>query len=351
MRETPYDAEDVLQELIERHPEMLAGEDAAHGSLVLVRREAGVSQDADTGARWSLDHLYVDADGVPTLVEVKRSSDTRIRREVVAQMLEYAANARTSFNAELMADWLEESARQRGSSAAETLLETFGVDDVDRFWETVDTNLKAERFRLVFVSDRIGAELRRLIEYLNRQMTATEVLAIEVKQYIDADGAHQTIVPRVVGDTAEARAVKHRTSRGPRLDRETLVASIREQSALAGDGAEGILDWADGEPRLNTRYTPTRVHIETGNESLLKLAATGWADKIELRLQALADHGAPWDDERIEQLVQDLADIGVHLGPKRTWPQAALEPLADDTRRRQFITLMEPVLDTLTTFP
>ena len=30
---------------------------------------------------------------MPTLVEVKRSSDTRIRREVVGQMLHYAANA------------------------------------------------------------------------------------------------------------------------------------------------------------------------------------------------------------------------------------------------------------------
>jgi hypothetical protein len=29
---------------------------------------------------------------VPTLVEVKRSDDTRIRREVVGQMLDYAAN-------------------------------------------------------------------------------------------------------------------------------------------------------------------------------------------------------------------------------------------------------------------
>lgn len=213
MRETPYDAEDVLQELIERHPVILAGDDSAHGSLVLVRREAGVSDHEDAAARWSLDHLYVDANGVPTLVEVKRSGDTRSRREVVAQMLEYAANARTSFNAELMAEWLEESAGQRGSTAAESLIDAFGVDDVDGFWETVDTNVKAERFRLVFVSDRIGAELRRIIEYLNRQMNATEVLAIEVKQYTDAEGEHQTIVPRVVGDTAEARAAKSPTSR------------------------------------------------------------------------------------------------------------------------------------------
>lgn len=42
-------------------------------------------------SRWSLDHLVVDQDAVPTFVEVKRASDTRARREVMAQMLDYAA--------------------------------------------------------------------------------------------------------------------------------------------------------------------------------------------------------------------------------------------------------------------
>jgi hypothetical protein len=41
----------------------------------------------------------------------------------------------------------------------------------------------------------------------------------------------------------------------------------------------------------------------------------------------------PWDDEMIEQLVQELADIGVQLEAKRTWPKTLLEPLADDTTR------------------
>ena len=45
------------------------------------------------GNRWSLDHLFLDQEGIPTLVEVKRGTDTRIRREVVGQMLDYAANA------------------------------------------------------------------------------------------------------------------------------------------------------------------------------------------------------------------------------------------------------------------
>jgi len=45
------------------------------------------------GDCWFVDHLLIDQDGIPTLVEVKRSTDTRIRREVVGQMLDYAANA------------------------------------------------------------------------------------------------------------------------------------------------------------------------------------------------------------------------------------------------------------------
>src|SRR5688572_18045462 len=61
---------------------------------LLITREAGIALVSDDGggSRWSLDHLFVDQDGIPTLVEVKRASDTRGRREVVAQMLDYAAS-------------------------------------------------------------------------------------------------------------------------------------------------------------------------------------------------------------------------------------------------------------------
>ena len=52
-----------------------------------------VPGEQDGSGRWSLDHLFLDQDAIPTLVEVKRSSDTRIRREVIGQMLDYAANA------------------------------------------------------------------------------------------------------------------------------------------------------------------------------------------------------------------------------------------------------------------
>src|SRR3954453_9397750 len=140
MTETAFDAEDLLQALIAQHPEMLADENAGQGPLLLVRREAAVADHPDAGGRWSLDHLYVDGEGVPTLVEVKRSSDTRGRREVVAQMLDYAANAKLSFSPERMAAWIEEAAHGRDITAAEVLSDTLGVEDPDAFWATVATN-------------------------------------------------------------------------------------------------------------------------------------------------------------------------------------------------------------------
>jgi hypothetical protein len=59
---------------------VLHGEDlvAMHSSRrwLLVRREAGVPDSETGGSRWSLDHLFIDQEAVPTLVEVKRSDDT-----------------------------------------------------------------------------------------------------------------------------------------------------------------------------------------------------------------------------------------------------------------------------------
>ena len=87
MRELPYDSEGLLQGLLARYPDPLAGDQIAGGEpcrRLLVLREVDVPGEED-GAGGSLNHLFIGQDAVPTLVEVKRSSDTRIRREVVGR--------------------------------------------------------------------------------------------------------------------------------------------------------------------------------------------------------------------------------------------------------------------------
>jgi hypothetical protein len=73
MKEQPYDTEDVLQQLLARYPSLLAGDQldgAAPRRWLLVAREMGVPGEQDGGDRWSLDHLFLDQDAVPTMIEV-----------------------------------------------------------------------------------------------------------------------------------------------------------------------------------------------------------------------------------------------------------------------------------------
>lgn len=92
MQQAEYDSEDFFQAILADHPSLLGLGGGTDGKLLLICRETPVPDEEAGSGRWSLDHLFLDRAGVPVLVEVKRSSDTRARREVVAQMLDYAAN-------------------------------------------------------------------------------------------------------------------------------------------------------------------------------------------------------------------------------------------------------------------
>src|SRR5687767_5852594 len=188
MIETPYDTESRLQEYLAKHHSLLAGDQMDSRQprrWVLVKREAQVPSEEAGASRWSVDHLFLDQDAVPTIVEVKRSSDTRIRREVVGQMLDYAANAVVYWPVEFLRSSFEERCRGQGLDAEERLRATFGPTvDSEAFWQTAKTNLQAGRIRLVFVADEIPPELRRIVEFLNQQMDPAEVIAIEIRQYV-----------------------------------------------------------------------------------------------------------------------------------------------------------------------
>ena len=130
MVEVPYEAEDVLQERLADYPGLLAGDSADLAvDWLLIQREIGIAESDEGGARWSLDHLFVDSDAVPTLVEVKRSSDSRIRREVVGQMLDYAANGAAVWSQETIRTSFELATEREGSDPESKLAYFLGEDE------------------------------------------------------------------------------------------------------------------------------------------------------------------------------------------------------------------------------
>src|SRR5262245_1151034 len=82
LRAAPYDTEDLLQQLLANYPSVLAGHEfdsEAPRRWLLIGREIGVPIEDGGSWHFSLDHLFLDQDGIPTLVEVKRRKDSRIR--------------------------------------------------------------------------------------------------------------------------------------------------------------------------------------------------------------------------------------------------------------------------------
>jgi hypothetical protein len=197
----------------------------------------GIPDSEGASDRWSVDHLLLDQKGRPTFVEVKRSSDTRIRREVVGQMLDYAANAQVYWPHDRIRALAADNFGGIEKLDAH-LVKFLGLDDPDEsvqaieaYWKTVEKNLRNGEIRLLFVADDIPTELRRIIEFLNDHMPLVEVLGVEIRQYEGQD--IRALVPRVIGQTEYARQQKSGTS--PRAEKITEADFLAEcpESAVA----------------------------------------------------------------------------------------------------------------------
>jgi hypothetical protein len=232
-----YVNEGVLQSLLANHPAVLAGGTTAGDggqSLLLVHRELDIPAEEGGASVFNIDHLFIDSTGIPVFVEVKRAKDTRIRREVVGQMLDYVANGTRYWPV----DQLQESLVSLQSelhpnaddprSLADEAVREFGFDDVTEFWQTVELNLRQGKVRMVFVADALPDRLVRIIEFLNEQMSPAEVLGVEVVQYLSDDGT-QVLVPRIIGATSTAIATK-RVGHGY-WDRDSFLEAASERSA------------------------------------------------------------------------------------------------------------------------
>jgi hypothetical protein len=293
----PYEAEAVLQELLEHYPQLLAGYEMSRSDprrFLLVCREAPVADQYGAG-RWSLDHLFVDQDAIPTLVEVKRSSDSRIRREVVGQMLDYAANGTRYWGDGTLAQLFERTCAHLGRDPAAVLEEVAGQDaDAQDFWDRAERNLCGGAVRLVFVADVIPDELATVIEFLNTRMHDTEVYGVEVRRY-GSGGAAECFVPRLIGATAAAQAEKRsQTSLDEKLQNaEPEVITAAERLRFLGE-----------ELGLPIRSTPASLRLTDSQGSVVLLYPTYRTVEFPLDLLYRAERQA-----EISQVLEALQQI------------------------------------------
>jgi hypothetical protein len=351
MEPAEFDTEDEFQRLLADFPSLLAWEqnDGSPRQWLLLKREKSIPGEDGGGARWSVDHLLVDQDGVPTLVEVKRQSDTRLRREVVGQMLDYAANAVVywpvdQLRAEFEADYSDPTEQIRSRLGSEV--------DPEALWQQVKTNLQAGRIRMLFVADRIPPELKRIVEFLNQQMKSAEVLALELRHF--AGGGLKTIVPMVYGQTERAQQEKSVGNPKRQWDKESVLADLeRRKGPEALRAAKRIAEW------MKTRAD--QVWFGSGNQDGsmgITIVANGhnyypiaiWSyGRIEIRFRYLLK--GPFEREaKRRELLERLNTVdGVSLLADSITgqPSIPMSALSDEARLHSFLKVMDWLVEEL----
>ncbi len=353
MIEEAYSSEDLLQELLAKYPNLMAGgqiDSESPRRWLLVSREVSLPSQQDGSGRWSVDHLFLDQDAVPTLVEVKRSSDTRIRREVVGQMLDYAANAVVYWPIESIRAQYDANSQAQGLDPEERLSEFLEPDsDPEQFWQKAKTNLQAGKVRMIFIADEIPAELRRIVEFLNEQMDPAEVLAVEIKQYTGQ--GLKTLVPRVMGQTAEAQKKKS-TSPGPliRWDESSFFKELETRHGIdIAQTARQILEWAkksvtsvEWREGINGAFTPVFNH----NDKDHKLFSV--TSKRVIRINFLS-YKEPFnlEEKKLELLRRINIIPGASVAPDsiKGKPKIELSLLQDKSNLNQFLETFEWMIE------
>ncbi len=354
MTSQPPPNEDHLQRLVADYPNLLAGDQinpTVPRRWLLISREVPLASEPDSGPRWSVDHLFLDQDAIPTLVEVKRASDTRIRREVVGQLLEYAANAVTYWPIETIRHYFETTCRARKVDPDQTLSDFLVGGDSDAFWVQVRTNLQAGRLRLVFVTDAMPPELRRIVEYLNQQMNPTEVLAVEVRQYVAGEGNQRVLTPLVIGSQEKTNTVK------PDVKQWDEASFFPELEARHGPQAVAtartLLDWATSRrcriwwgrgPRSGSFYA--MLDLPAGPAYTFAV----WTyQSVEIQFQYMAV--PPFNDQaHRDELRRRLNEIpGVNISADRLAkrPSIPLQALTDEAALRQFLAAFDWYIETV----
>jgi len=328
------DEDQELQQLLEKNPDLLPGDQIDPEDprrWLLIKREMPVP-DPNTGTgRWSIDFFFVDQDATPTFVECKRFADTRARREIVGQMLEYAADGHYYWTAEEMRNLAEASSKRRGLDLEEAVqqLNPTQEESPDAFFDRVQQNLREGQLRIVFFLEDSPMELRGVVDFLNKQLERSEVLLVEARQYT-RDGV-TVVAPTLFGYTEEARRVKRTvtvTTAGTRRkwDKDSFLAdanmklgskdaqaieTLYEQAISMGYG----INWGTGGTRGSFGIKLSRISPKTlltvRSNGVLSLNL-GWLNATEEVMRVR---------DRLQQFFASKVGLNVPADYERRYPE------------------------------
>jgi hypothetical protein len=229
-----YAAENELQELLASSPDVISMDEirAGAGPLVAAVREFSLPVGY-------IDILAFTMRGDIAIVECKLARNTQAKREVIGQILDYAAHMWDMSYEEL--DQRIQSMTNR--SLADYVHEQSNDPDWDEeiFRANIASALEQGNFILTIVVNEINEELNRIVRYVNAAGTpAFSFAALEMRRFHKSK--IEMLVPHVFGPAHASAPKPKQTTR--RWDEQAFFDALHMESPATEGIAKQILDWA-----------------------------------------------------------------------------------------------------------
>jgi len=249
--EEGFASEQELQTFLRQYPDLMPLEeiDLDAPPLLCIGREVGLASGAE-------DILYIDENGLLTVVETKLRKNPEARREVVGQILEYAAQMSTwsASDVERQAEKFfggREAPEQYGNCTLERAMQVFlqpggggGEFSYDDFIQQVGSNIERGHFRLIIAIDEPPEPLLKTVEFVNRFSERFEIYLIQLKRFRDLVKEQNIFVPALFGRVAVPRT---RRAPGRPWDKEGFLRQASGKSPKSVEVLERIIEFAEAE--------------------------------------------------------------------------------------------------------
>lgn len=303
----------ALTGLLLAHPELLEGVLPAGGPGRLLLVRAG---DGAPGSAWPTGHLFLDEDGIATIVELRSADGQDERRAIVGEAVDLLAQAPHDWTAAALRAQAEGDPAGRERTAA--FLEAEGAE---AFWRRVEANLRAGRVRYLLVASRAPVELVRAMTLVGQGNGPHEAAVVEMWRFA-GDGLDAYLpVAATEGRAKEEGDSAPEAPLPGAWDEAAFLADARERvgpacAAVLG----GVLAWARG------RAIPVEwgARRGLGSFSLVHASPAGtlapvWCSssgRIEVRLGRVPGM-APYQRERLRREMVERLRLAPEFEPPR----------------------------------
>lgn len=284
-----------VQELIHLHPELLpiAEIESAYQPVIPVCMELRTT-------RGFIDNVFITPNGNLIFAETKLYRNPEARREVVAQVMDYA---------ESLTGWTFEAFQQ---AAGKNLFELVAGEtelNEERFIDAVARNLRIGRGLFLIVGDGIREETETLARHVQAHAGLQFALAlVELACFSLPDGGGQVIHPRTIVRTTNIERGVVRVEDGravvsapvERSEKSSSGAKAKARSLSAEEFYEQL---AEIDPALPTRLGAFAERLEEFGVKAAEPFKLIWRtpDGSPVNLGYLSKDGKFWVSSTVEQ--------------------------------------------------